>query len=68
MVWVSILGAAVGRYGGIVVFSSWYVMALWFTFSRYLVITENRRGLEWPHAEPRIRAGGIGGPIFGRGS
>jgi hypothetical protein len=66
MVWVSILGGVVTFGGFVMLIVPGIMMALWFTFSRYLVIVENRRGLN-ALTQSREYVRGYWWAIFGRG-
>ena len=66
MVWVSILGGVMTIGGFVMLIVPGIMIALWFTFSRYLVITENRRGLN-ALTQSRAYVRGYWWAICGRG-
>ncbi len=64
-VWVSILGVVVTIGGFIMLIVPGIMMGIWFLFSRYLVITEGRRGLD-ALVQSREYARGYWFALFGR--
>jgi hypothetical protein len=65
LVWVSVLGAVVTLGGIVMLIVPGIMMGIWFAFSRYLVIAENRRGMG-ALTQSREYARGYWWAIFGR--